>query len=89
MPEKLTTVVRDWAAGKRVPTPLIDALLKRKTLLPRPLREHVLMSIKEIVEERRKPDKIVERAVSRVVDEVSSMGRDAAVRTVAKTLTRR
>lgn len=86
---KLSTVVQDWVSGRRVPTPLIDALLKRKTLLPRPFREHILTSLKEVIEERRMPDKIVERAVSRAVDEVSSVGRDASVRTVTKALSRR
>lgn len=82
-------MVRDWAAGKRVPTPVIDALLKRKTVLPRPLREHILTSLKEVVEERRKPDKIMERMITRVVDEVSSVGRDTAARTLSKTLSKR
>jgi len=89
MPEKLTTVVRDWATGKRVPTPVIDMLLKRKTVFPRPLREHILTSLKEVIEERRKPDKIMERMITRIVDDVAEVGRDTATRTLSKALSKR
>jgi len=48
-----------WLMGKKVPTPIIDILLRRETIFERPYRDMFLRALKKELSMRRRPEMIV------------------------------
>lgn len=63
--------VEEWLKGDRVPTPLIDAIIKRPTLLRRPYREAVLNAVRQEIANRRTPEAVVDRIVQFLFGEIT------------------